>query len=70
VRSFASEWNIELFTESENNENFDIMRLLTNSRFGDKKKLTEVRPRIAADFKKALGRLLGEDDGFEKARRT
>ncbi|MDR0764843.1 MAG: polysaccharide pyruvyl transferase family protein [Synergistaceae bacterium] len=59
VRSFASDWNIELLTESENNENFDIMRSLTNSRFGDKKNLTEVRPRIAADFKKALGRLLG-----------
>ncbi|MDR1580456.1 MAG: polysaccharide pyruvyl transferase family protein [Synergistaceae bacterium] len=70
VRSFAAEWNIGLLTESENNENFDIMRLLTNSRFGDKKKLTEVRSRIAADFKKALGRLLGEDDGFEKTRRT
>jgi hypothetical protein len=70
VRSFASEWNIELLTESENNENFDIMRLLTNSRFGDKKKCTEVRRRIAADFKKALGRLLGEDDEFEKMWRT
>jgi polysaccharide pyruvyl transferase CsaB len=70
VRSYAAEWNIELLTESENNENFDIMRLLTNSRFRDKKKLTEIRLRIAADFKKALGRLLGEDDGFEKARRT
>jgi polysaccharide pyruvyl transferase CsaB len=64
VRSFASEWDIGLLADSENNENFDIMRLLTNSRFGDKKKLTEVRPRIAADFKKALGRLLGENDGF------
>ena len=70
VRSYASEWNIGLLTESENNENFDIMRLLTNSRFGDKKNLTEIRLRIAADFKKALGRLLGEDDGFEKTRRT
>ena len=70
VRSFASEWNIELLTESENNKNFDIMRLLTNSRFGDKKKLTEIRLRIAANFKKALGRLLGEEDGFEKTRRT
>jgi polysaccharide pyruvyl transferase CsaB len=70
VRSFASEWNIGLLTEEENYENFDIMRLLTNSHFGDKKKLTEVRLGIAEDFKKALGRLLGEDDGFEKTRRT
>ncbi|MDR1134075.1 MAG: polysaccharide pyruvyl transferase family protein [Synergistaceae bacterium] len=70
VRAFASEWNIGLLTESENNENFDIMLLLTNSRFGDKKKLTEARLRIAANFKKALGRLLGEDDEFEKTRRT
>jgi polysaccharide pyruvyl transferase CsaB len=70
VASFAAEWNITLFKKEYNGENFDIMRLLTNSRFGDKKKLHDIRLQIAAGFKKALGRILGEDDEFGKTRRT
>ena len=62
VSSFAEAWGVKQLKNGESDENFDIMQLLTNSRFGDKKKFVESRSRIAMQFKKALERIQGEDN--------
>jgi polysaccharide pyruvyl transferase CsaB len=63
VASFADAWDIKQLKNEENHDNFDIMRLLTNSRFGDKRKFEESRLAITRQFRKALDMVLGEDNG-------
>jgi polysaccharide pyruvyl transferase CsaB len=73
VSSFAEEWGIKQLKEENDNENFDIMRLLTNSRFRDirdKRKFEKIHLQVTGQFQKALGLVLGEDNGRGKIRRV
>ena len=70
VSSFAETWGVKQLKNGESDENFDIMRLLTNSRFADKEKFVESRSRVAIQFQRALERILGEDNGSGKTRRA
>ena len=63
VSSFAETWGIKQLKNGESGENFDIMLLLTNLRLGDKKNFVDSRYRVAIQFKKALERILGEENG-------
>jgi polysaccharide pyruvyl transferase CsaB len=63
VASFADAWDIKQLKNEENNDNFDIMRLLTNSRFRDKRKFEESRFAITSQFRKAIEMVLEEDNG-------
>ncbi|MDR3281170.1 MAG: polysaccharide pyruvyl transferase family protein [Synergistaceae bacterium] len=60
VSSFADAWGLKLLKLEESDENFDIMKLLTNSWFRDKRKIDEVRLLVADQFRIALDRTLGD----------
>jgi polysaccharide pyruvyl transferase CsaB len=70
VSSFAQDWGVKLLNFEDIVQNFDIMKLLTNSRFRDKRKTEEIRLLVAGQFDTALGRILGDDDGHSKKWRT
>jgi hypothetical protein len=70
VSSFAEAWDVKQLKNGGNGENFDIMQLLTNSSFRDKRKIEEIRLQITGQFGKALERMLGEDNGRGQMRRT
>jgi polysaccharide pyruvyl transferase CsaB len=63
VASFADAWDVKQLKSEENNDNFDIMQLLTNSWFRDKRKFEESRLAITGQFRKALELALGENNG-------
>ncbi|MCL2683896.1 MAG: polysaccharide pyruvyl transferase CsaB [Synergistaceae bacterium] len=70
VSSFAEAWGVIQLKNEESGENFDIMRLLTNSRFGDKKNFAESRSLVGIQFQRVLERILGENYGPGKTRRV
>ncbi|MDR1966943.1 MAG: polysaccharide pyruvyl transferase CsaB [Synergistaceae bacterium] len=70
VSSFADEWGIKLLKTDGSDENFDIIKLLTNSPFRDKRKFEKVRLLVAAQFDIARSWILGEENGRSKARRA
>jgi polysaccharide pyruvyl transferase CsaB len=70
VSSFAEEWGVKLLKMDDDGETFDIMSLLTNSGFGDKKKFSEIRPLVSEKFKRAMQLLLGDDHERGQTRRT
>jgi polysaccharide pyruvyl transferase CsaB len=70
VLCFARDWGAELLNRGNAGEKFDIIKLLTNSLFGDKRKFEKARLLVAGQFKAAAGCLLGDDDGRCTARRA
>jgi polysaccharide pyruvyl transferase CsaB len=70
VSSFANAWDIKQLKNEKNCKNFDIMPLLTNSQFRDKRKFAEIRSLVSEQFQIALDHMLGEDNGRGKMRRA
>jgi polysaccharide pyruvyl transferase CsaB len=70
VACFAHDYGVELLKFEEVNENFDIIKLLTNSRFRYKRKFEKFRLLVIGQFHAALNRLLGDEDGRCKTRRA
>jgi polysaccharide pyruvyl transferase CsaB len=70
VSSFAGAWGIKQLKKEDFDEDFDIMRLLTNSRFRDKKIFEEIRGQVAEQFRRALDPILGEGYGRGETRRA
>jgi polysaccharide pyruvyl transferase WcaK-like protein len=70
VACFAHDYGVKLLKLEEVNENFDIMKLLTNSRFRDKRKFEKFRLLVIGQFHAALNQLLGDEDGRCKTRRA
>jgi polysaccharide pyruvyl transferase CsaB len=59
VESFARAWGLKLLKIGNITENFDIIKLLTNSRFGDKRNFEKIRLLVFRQFETALDRILG-----------
>jgi polysaccharide pyruvyl transferase WcaK-like protein len=68
VLSFADYWGVKLLQSAGSSENFDIMKLLTNSRFRDKRKIDKARLLVAGQFSSALDRTLGDWNGRSETR--
>ncbi|MDR2780224.1 MAG: polysaccharide pyruvyl transferase CsaB [Synergistaceae bacterium] len=62
ISSFAEEWGLKLLKIGNIAENFDIIKLLTKSRFGDKRNFEKIRLLVFRQFETALGRMLEEYD--------
>ncbi|MDR1137190.1 MAG: polysaccharide pyruvyl transferase CsaB [Synergistaceae bacterium] len=62
VSSFARTWGLKLLKIGNIAENFDIIKLLTKSKFGDKKNFEKTRLLVFRQFKTAIDRMLGECD--------
>ncbi|MDR1510289.1 MAG: polysaccharide pyruvyl transferase CsaB [Synergistaceae bacterium] len=62
VSSFARAWELKLLKIENIAENFDIIKLLTKSKFGDKRNFEKIRLLVFRQFETALDRMLGECD--------
>jgi polysaccharide pyruvyl transferase CsaB len=62
VSSFARAWDLKLLKIGSIAENFDIIKLLTKSKFRDKRNFEKIRLLVFRQFETALDRMLGESD--------
>jgi polysaccharide pyruvyl transferase CsaB len=60
VSSFARAWGLKLLKIGNIAHNFDIIKLLTKSKFGDKRNFEKIRLLVFRQFETALDRILGE----------